>query len=196
MEITKPHFDVIIYEYSNCDKWDESMNACSMYLMRFIFLPFLMVHVSHVFAASFDCGKVVGVTEKMICNDAKTSALDEKLQQAYRAAMASVSESVDKNALAKEQRNWIQYARANCQSAACLQRIYTARIAMLERNERNIQNDESYCVTPSGDKADVHDCSISAQDYRDPNDHVLIRPGFRRHSRPSLRVAPFKLYRR
>ncbi len=23
----------------------------------------------------------------------------------------------------------------------------------------------------------------------------LIRPGFRRHSRPSLRVAPFKLYR-
>ncbi|ASL02707.1 hypothetical protein XcvCFBP7113P_22450 [Xanthomonas citri pv. vignicola] len=24
---------------------------------------------------------------------------------------------------------------------------------------------------------------------------LLIRPGFRRHSRPSLRVAPFKLYR-
>ncbi|MEQ7957219.1 DUF4238 domain-containing protein, partial [Xanthomonas citri] len=24
---------------------------------------------------------------------------------------------------------------------------------------------------------------------------VVIRPGFRRHSRPSLRVAPFKLYR-
>ncbi|KAB0511460.1 hypothetical protein F7R02_26130, partial [Xanthomonas cissicola] len=24
---------------------------------------------------------------------------------------------------------------------------------------------------------------------------ALIRPGFRRHSRPSLRVAPFKLYR-
>ncbi|SMQ96655.1 Hypothetical Protein PD5205_00673 [Xanthomonas fragariae] len=23
----------------------------------------------------------------------------------------------------------------------------------------------------------------------------VIRPGFRRHSRPSLRVAPFKLYR-
>ncbi|WP_235430339.1 lysozyme inhibitor LprI family protein [Xanthomonas sp. MUS 060] len=131
-----------------------------------------MAKLSHVFAASFDCGKVVGVTEKMICNDAKTSALDEKLQQAYRTAMASVSEPVDKKALAKEQRNWIQYTRANCQSAACLQKIYAARIAMLERNERNIQNNESYCVTPSGDKADVHDCSISAQDYRDPNDHV------------------------
>ncbi|KAB0522449.1 hypothetical protein F7R02_24700 [Xanthomonas cissicola] len=24
---------------------------------------------------------------------------------------------------------------------------------------------------------------------------MMIRPGFRRHSRPSLRVAPFKLYR-
>ncbi|PPU93211.1 hypothetical protein XpopCFBP1817_11150 [Xanthomonas populi] len=28
-----------------------------------------------------------------------------------------------------------------------------------------------------------------------PQNKTLIRPGFLRHSRPSLRVAPFKLYR-
>ncbi|WP_144422824.1 hypothetical protein, partial [Xanthomonas arboricola] len=34
--------------------------------------------------------------------------------------------------------------------------------------------------------------SVALEDLRE---HYLIRPGFRRHSRPSLRVAPFKLYR-
>ncbi|KLC03315.1 hypothetical protein TB9_22580 [Xanthomonas perforans] len=31
---------------------------------------------------------------------------------------------------------------------------------------------------------------------RDAGKVDVIRPGFRRHSRPSLRVAPFELYRR
>ncbi|MEQ7758399.1 recombinase family protein, partial [Xanthomonas hortorum] len=36
----------------------------------------------------------------------------------------------------------------------------------------------------------------SMQDQKAPGlQRKLIRPGFRRHSRPSLRVAPFKLYR-
>ena len=123
-------------------------------------------------AASFDCSKAASATEKLICSDAETSALDGKLQQAYKAAMAAASEATDKKALAKEQRNWITYTRGICQDTACLRQVYTARIAVLARNEKNIENDASYCTKPSGYQGGASDCGVSAQAYRDPNDHT------------------------
>jgi len=143
-----------------------------MRMTKLIFALCLMALAPHAFAASFDCSKAASPTEKLICSDAETSALDSKLQQAYKTALAAVSEAVDKKALAKEQRNWIQYTRGSCQDSACLRQVYASRIAVLGRNVKNVEDGESFCTNSSGDNVDVHDCGISARAYRDPNDHV------------------------
>jgi uncharacterized protein len=143
-----------------------------MRTMKLIFALGLIGLAPHAFAASFDCSKATSPTEKLICSDAQTSALDSKLQQTYDTALAAAPEAVDKKALAKEQRNWIKYTRASCQDTVCLRQAYTTRIAMLGRNEKNIENDESFCANSSGDHVDAHDCGTSVQAYRDPNDHI------------------------
>ena len=140
--------------------------------MKLLFALGLIALSPCALAASFDCNKAASATEKLICGDAETSALDDKLQQAYKAALAAASETTDKKALAKEQRNWIAYTRGICQDTACLQQVYTARIAVLARNEKNIENDASYCTKPSGYQGGARDCGVSAQAHRDPNDRT------------------------
>jgi len=121
-------------------------------------------------AASFDCGKAASDTEKLICSDAETSALDGKLQQAYKTALAA-TDAYGKKALAKEQRNWITYTRGICQDTTCLRQVYTARIAVLARNEKNIVNDTpDNCIKPSG-KLNYDGC-LNLVIYRDPNDRI------------------------
>ena len=142
-----------------------------MRTMKLIFALGLIGLPPHAFAASFDCSKAAAPTEKLICSDAETSALDSKLQQAYKTALAAASEAVDKKALAKEQRNWIQYTRAICQEVACLRQVYAARIAVLARNEKDIINGKSYCVMPSGGGGE-HECGVYVVPYRDPNDRI------------------------
>jgi uncharacterized protein len=144
----------------------------SMRTMKLIFALGLVGLAPHAFAASFDCTKATSPTEKLICSDAQTSALDSKLQQTYKSALTAASEAIDKKDLAEEQRNWIKYTRAGCQDTVCLRQVYTARIAVLGLNEKHIQNDESFCANASGDHVDANDCGISAQVYRDPNDHI------------------------
>lgn len=142
-----------------------------MRTINFIFALCLISLASHAFAASFDCSKAAAPTEKLICSDAETSALDTKLQQAYNTALAAASEAVDKKALAKEERNWIKYTRASCLDVSCLRQIYTSRIAVLARNEKDIVNGKSYCVMPSGG-AGEHECGVYVVLYRDPNDRI------------------------
>ncbi len=122
-------------------------------------------------AAGFDCAKASSTTEKLVCSEARTSALDGKLQQAYRTALRATDAS-GKKALAKEQRNWIKYTRGICQDTFCLQRVYTARISVLARNEKSILDDEPYCAVPSSYKGHEKDCGVNAQVYRDPNGHI------------------------
>jgi hypothetical protein len=113
-------------------------------------------------AASFDCSKATSSTETLICKDTQTSALDGKLQQAYKAALAAVASS-SKKALIEEQRHWITYTRDVCQDEICLQQAYTGRIAVLARNEKDIINNQS-CVVPSGGTG----CA-NVVAYRDPS---------------------------
>jgi uncharacterized protein len=146
-----------------------------IYWMRqinFVFSLSLIGLVHHAFAASFDCSRAASTTEKLICSDAMTSALDGKLKQTYKTALAKASEEIDKRSLAQEQRNWIKYTRAICQDITCLQKAYSDRIAILARNEKNIQNDKSYCASPGGRKGNADDCGINAQVYRDPNSRI------------------------
>lgn len=113
-------------------------------------------------AASFDCSKASSATETLICKDPQTSALDDKLQQAYKGALGAVAAS-SKKALIEEQRHWITYTRNICQDEACLQQAYTARIEVLSRNEQDIINKLS-CQVPAGGT----DC-VNVVAYRDPS---------------------------
>lgn len=118
--------------------------------------------------ASFDCGKAASATEKLICSDVQTAALDGKLQQSYKTALTLASEVSDKKTLTEEQRNWIRYNRDMCQDTACLQQTYIARIAMLARNKKIIFNESiSDCKLPGRD-----DECVTVVLYRDSNSRI------------------------
>jgi uncharacterized protein len=51
----------------------------------------------HAIAASFDCGKAANTTERPTYENAQISALDDKLQQAYKAAQATAAPSSKKD---------------------------------------------------------------------------------------------------
>lgn len=135
--------------------------------IKSLFLPsalcvFFFAVTPRAISASFDCGKAKGTIETLICKDAKTSALDDKLQQAYKAAQATVAPS-SKKALIEEQRHWIMYIRNVCQDETCLQQAYTARIAVLTRNEKYIIDDSSCELSGNGDTC------VNTVTYRDPS---------------------------
>lgn len=139
-----------------------------MRLSKAAFGPMAMLAMASVpcaLAAGFDCNKAATTTEKLICSDAETSALDGKLQQAYKTALEAAN-APGKKALTQEQRNWITYTRGICQDVACLRQTYTDRIAVLARNEENIVNLVT-CAVPSGST----EC-VNVLPYRDPNDRI------------------------
>lgn len=139
--------------------------------MKLLFTLGLAILWTGAQAASFDCNKAVGTTERLICSDAETSALDGKLQGAYETALAA-TDAYGKKELTKEQRNWIKYARDICQDSACLQQAYTSRIAMLARNEKRIADGEVYsdCKLP-GNQTVSGEC-VNVVSIRDPNSRV------------------------
>lgn len=112
------------------------------------------------FSASFDCTKALSSVEALICKDSDTSSLDDKLQKTYKAALSKVAPS-SKKALIEEQRHWITYTRDVCQDEACLQQAYTARIAVLARDEKYIIDDSS-CEPPGA-------ACLNMVTYRDPS---------------------------
>lgn len=140
--------------------------------VRWLFALSLVGSVPSALAASFDCSKAASVTEKLICSDAETSALDGKLQQAYKTALTA-TDAPGRKALAKEQRNWIKYTRGTCQDTVCLRQIYNDRIALLARNERDIVDSEvrSYCELPNDGNHVGGEC-INVVPIRDSNSQV------------------------
>ncbi len=138
------------------------MLATKTFISIYLLSVSLLAVAPRAISASFDCAKASGTTETLICKDAQTSALDDKLQQTYKAALAAVAPS-SKKALIEEQRHWITYTRDVCQDEACLQQAYTARIGMLARNEKYIIDDSS-CELP-GDG----DACMNVVTYRDPS---------------------------
>ncbi|MES2826479.1 MAG: lysozyme inhibitor LprI family protein [Pseudomonadota bacterium] len=83
-------------------------------------------------AASFDCAKASTATEKLICSDAKISALDEQLNAAYKAAIETAT---DKDAFKAQQRDWLKQKRNVCEDVDCLAKTYQSRITTLSAVE-------------------------------------------------------------
>ncbi|WP_255032164.1 lysozyme inhibitor LprI family protein [Bordetella genomosp. 1] len=157
------------------------------FAMKLLFTLSLATLWTSAQAASFDCTKAASATEKLICGDAETSALDGKLQGAYEAALAS-TDAHGKSALAKEQRNWIKYARGMCQDTACLQREYTSRIAVLARNEKNIVNGEAYSDCKLPGKQTANGECVNVVPIRDPNARVESFNQSLEHQKQSGRI--------
>lgn len=79
-------------------------------------------------AASFDCAKAGMKVEKLICGDAALSKLDEQLAVAYQQALAA---TMDKDALKRQQQEWLTKTRDACHDSECLKNAYSTRFKVL-----------------------------------------------------------------
>jgi uncharacterized protein len=113
-----------------------------------IFLTGLLAFPVLSHGASFDCAAARSSTEIMICKHADLSALDSQLQVAYQGARAAAAPTSQADLLT-EQRHWVRYVRDVCLDEACFNRVYKARITMLQQNEKYIA-DRSECNIPDG----------------------------------------------
>jgi uncharacterized protein len=79
-------------------------------------------------AASFNCRKAHSYTEKLVCGDAELSALDDTLEAARKAALATTR---DKRAFRKRvDEKWLEREKG-CHDRACVLAWYETRIAEL-----------------------------------------------------------------
>ena len=79
-------------------------------------------------AAGFDCRKAHTFVERAICGNKHLSTLDDRLENAYRSALAI---AFDPEALKEEQRRWLTDVRNRCQDNRCLNRAYEQRLQSL-----------------------------------------------------------------
>lgn len=89
----------------------------------------LLVDIGLSAAASFDCSRAKSLQEKLICDTRQLSAADDALAGAYARALQSAA---DREALKRQQQQWIRTERDACRDAQCLLSAYRARISALE----------------------------------------------------------------
>jgi uncharacterized protein YecT (DUF1311 family) len=82
-------------------------------------------------AASFNCSQARRPVERMICDDARLSALDDQLASAYQAATSADGSPQIRVA----QRNWIA-RRDRCAAVSCVMDAYEQRLAELSGADR------------------------------------------------------------
>lgn len=85
------------------------------------------------FSASFNCSRAGSVAEKLVCNDAELSALDDQLGKTYRLAK---SKATDRRAFAIQSDGFWRWREANCRDRDCLLGWYRQRQAMLDATLR------------------------------------------------------------
>lgn len=85
------------------------------------------------FSASFNCSRAGSVAEKLVCNDAELSALDDQLGKTYRLAK---NKAADRRAFAVQSDGFWRWREANCHSRDCLIDWYRQRQAMLDATLR------------------------------------------------------------
>lgn len=88
---------------------------------------------------AFDCDRATHAAEKMICADARLSALDRELNRRYESAMATARFT---SQLRNHQLYWLYQVRNACEDIACLQDVYLWRIAMLDDSPRFVARDD------------------------------------------------------
>lgn len=79
-------------------------------------------------AASFDCGKARTKVEKLICDNAEISKLDDELAERYKLALQDKSRTAS---IRKAQKQWIK-GRNGCADVGCIKRTYEERLSSLD----------------------------------------------------------------
>jgi uncharacterized protein len=85
-------------------------------------------------AASFDCKLAQSTSEKLICNNAELSKLDEELAAQYKHRLKAVANPAE---LKNEQRGWLKKLRAQCQDAQCYIKAYNERMSLWQTPPSN-----------------------------------------------------------
>ena len=109
-------------------------------------LVFALLLLPAVQAASFECSKAETIIEQAICEDPVLSHADDVMAMAYAGAMAGLAEEAE-IVMRKGQRDWLNFSDLVCSDAnlpgeaeaaveriACLQRLYDARLTVLEQS--------------------------------------------------------------
>src|SRR5215510_10596705 len=79
--------------------------------------------------ASFDCSRATSSVEKLVCNDAELSQLDDKLALRYKEASADSSKN--QSELRADQKRWLAH-RNSCGDRACAKTAYVTRLSELQ----------------------------------------------------------------
>lgn len=99
-------------------------------------LPALLALAScHSQAASFDCARASTAVQRTICANPGLSRLDEELAAAFATLLGNVANPA---ALRERQREWLK-ERDACPDDACLERLYTRRVAGLRAGTQSIE---------------------------------------------------------
>ena len=80
------------------------------------------------FSPSFDCGRAVSASERLICSDEELSRLDVRMAALFRAARGK---AVNKTAFKNEQKAWLRYQRDVSPDKQSMVRVYHDRIEQL-----------------------------------------------------------------
>lgn len=134
-----------------------------MWKLNELLLFFMCVWSVNVCAASFDCTKATSKTEKWICEDAELSGLDETLAQAYTFARDAAA---DKEAIKREQIEWIKGNIRNCTDVVCLKSRYKVRLAQLQNPLPKSEIKDQLKAWKNIASGDQHTCVTSANEIK------------------------------
>ncbi len=112
---------------------------------KFIGLIGCFTLIGNLYGASFNCQKASSFIEHTICNDTVLSKLDDDLSITYKNVF---KHSNEKEQLKKEQFDWINSDRNNCQTVNCLRQSYSNRISFLD-SYNNKNNDSQNNIVGS-----------------------------------------------
>lgn len=129
------------------------------------------------FSASFKCSKAGSVTEKLICNDAELSSLDDQLGQTYRQAK---NKAADRRAFAFQSDGLWRWREENCHSRECLIDWYRQRQAMLDAVLRGVDAPATRLISmpatlsPNKSPAPVASAALPARTLSDEQIQIAL----------------------
>ncbi len=79
---------------------------------------------------SFDCARATARADRLVCADPQLSAMDRKIVAAYQSALQHAGNPTAADPIRHAQIVWVR-AKMRCSTTACLQHLYTQRLAAL-----------------------------------------------------------------
>ena len=98
-------------------------------LCGLIVLSLLSIFASAAYGQGFDCTKATTEIEKMICSDKELSALDDTLNETYKAAQKFFP---DGNVMRNLQQFWLKSTRNTATDMEKLKKVYRERVELLK----------------------------------------------------------------